>query len=131
MATTRGTGHSEVAYAAGSGTGASVHAMATVALVDLAPAHGIPDPPDVVLTCPDGTIEDDIPATMLSGPPLELLEHYAAEVDVLIVGSHERSAVDPLLPWSTSGHLARRCRHPLIAVPNGTINVATPQGSGQ
>ena len=68
----------------------------------------------------------DVDAKVGYGRPGEELEHFSEELDLLIVGSRRRSHLRRTVAGSTSNHLARRTRCPLLALPGPTNEGSDP-----
>lgn len=62
-------------------------------------------------------------ATVVTGEVAEELERFAAEVDLLVVGSRSHGTIGRALLGSTSEHLARGCVRPLMVVPPVAVAV--------
>lgn len=60
---------------------------------------------------------EDFDITTVAGVTADELERFAAEVDVLVVGSRQRGLLARVVFGSTSEALARSCVRPLIVVP--------------
>lgn len=112
-----------VAQAAAAGIGASVHALTVVGGLGLPLADGVSGivgiDPDVALTGPG--FAGRIQATIVTGEPGQELERYAAEVDLLVVGSHQRGVLGRLALGSTAEHLTRHCLRPMIVAPRTPV----------
>ena len=64
---------------------------------------------------------DDVEGDVSYGEPSEELASFAAELDLLIVGSRGYGPVGRLFNGSTSNYLARRARCPLLVLPRGVV----------
>ena len=59
----------------------------------------------------------------------EELSAFSGEVDLLIVGSRNYGPAKRLMVGSTSNHLQRHARGPLLILPRGSVNVSSPEPS--
>lgn len=101
---------------------ARVHARAVVSLQDIPYGEPIPDGwPKIAVGLMDEkqrALSDlgDIDADATYGEPREQLAHYSRHLDLLLVGSRGYGPVDSLFEGSSSRHLARHSRCPLVVV---------------
>jgi nucleotide-binding universal stress UspA family protein len=58
-----------------------------------------------------------VETSTVTGEAADELKIFAAEVDVLVVGSHQRGSIGRIAMGSTSESLARDCARPLVVVP--------------
>jgi len=91
-------------------------AEATATYTGRTPAPGDADAPP---SAPEG-----VEVTTVRGVPVDELERFAAEVDVMVVGSHQRGPLGRFTLGSASERLTQRCVRPLIVVPR-TVQTAT------
>jgi nucleotide-binding universal stress UspA family protein len=72
---------------------------------------------------------ESVDAEVRYGRPHEELERFSEALDLLIVGSRSQGALRRMVTGSTSNHLARRPRCPLLVLPRratGAPNPAAP-----
>lgn len=114
-------GHAlDVAQAIAADLGAEVHAVAVVGLPVWPVVEG-----SVATLSIDDEVEAmerrmaqlDVPATITTGTAADELAKFAAEVDLLVVGSRRQGRVARVLLGSTSEQLTGRCVRPLLVVP--------------
>jgi nucleotide-binding universal stress UspA family protein len=120
----------EVARAIAGDIGASLHAVAVVS-VPMRPATEGMTTDAAVATEVAATSErmaalDGVQATTVTGVVVDELARFAAEVDLLIVGSHQRGPLGRMVLGSTSEQLTRRCVRPLMVVPRILQRASTP-----
>jgi nucleotide-binding universal stress UspA family protein len=63
---------------------------------------------------------------VLLGPPADELLAFGDDVDLLVVGARAHGQVRRLLPGSASASLARQASSPLLLLPHGRANSASP-----
>lgn len=102
------------------GTGAELHALSVVAMPPWE-ATGDTTTPEVAAAVEhvQGLLDalDDVETTTVTGRAPDELATFAAEVDVLVVGSHQRGPAGRIAMGSASEHLARESTRPLVVVP--------------
>ena len=111
------------------GTGAAVHALSVVAVPPWGPSEG-GKRPDLATAVSKATdlLEalDDVESTTVTGEAAAELVIFLAEVDVLVVGSHQRGPLGRIEMGSVSEHLARNATRPLVVVPRAAQPVVSP-----
>lgn len=111
------------------GTGAGIHAVSVVAVPpwDSSPLTGQPALADAVEQATELLAAlGDVEGTTVTGQTSAELTAFAAEVDVLVVGSHQRGPLGRIAMGSASEHLARNATRPLVVVPRAAQPVITP-----
>lgn len=94
----------------------AIGAEATATYTGRTPAPGDADAPP---RAPEG-----VEVTTVRSVPVDELERFAAEVDVMVVGSHQRGPLGRFVLGRASERLTQRCVRPLIVVPR-TVQTAT------
>jgi nucleotide-binding universal stress UspA family protein len=64
---------------------------------------------------------DDVDGSIAVGIPSEALAAFGAEVDLLVVGSRSYGPIRRMILGSTSEHLARVARCPLLVLPRPVV----------
>lgn len=103
------------------GTGAGVHVLSVVAVPSWDAAAAAEQPDDMTTAIEQASrLLDalvDVESTTVAGEAAAELTAFAAEVDVLVVGSHQRGPLGRIAVGSASEHLARNATRPLVVVP--------------
>ena len=111
------------------GTGAGVHVLSVVAVPPWDAATAAAQP-DLKTTVEQATrlldALGDVESTTVTGEAAAELTKFAAEVDVLVVGSHQRGPLGRIAMGSASEHLARNATRPLVVVPRAAEPVLSP-----
>ncbi|MCW3016759.1 MAG: universal stress protein [Solirubrobacterales bacterium] len=120
----------EVARAIAGDIGAQLHAVAVVHMPPWRATEGVTTDAavatEVAATAERLAALDGVQATTLTGAVVDELARFAAEVDLLIVGSHQRGPLGRIAVGSTSEQLTRRCVRPLMVVPRSPQLTSIP-----
>ena len=111
------------------GSGATLHALGVLGVQPWPPMDSVTALTEIAAA--DGRLADrlgtlEVETTTVRGMAADELATFAAEVDVLVVGSHQRGPLGRIEMGSTSESLARRCKRPLVVVPRAPQTTATP-----
>lgn len=118
------------ARALAGGLGAQLHALTVVTVPAWPEVEGTTTGPEN-----DAAVEraadalaglDGIQTSTAIGASADELAIFAAEVDALVVGSHQRGPLGRIAMGSTSETLARRCARPLVVVPRVAAHAVSP-----
>ena len=121
-----------LAYARGlaGDTGATVHVLSVVAVPEWPVSEGTTTDPEIASAVERvaGLLDalDDVESSTVTGDAVDELATFAAEVDVLVVGSHQRGPLGRIAMGSTSERLACRSTRPLIVVPRAPQPAVSP-----
>lgn len=111
----------DVARSLATDTGSDLHAVGVVEMlpwpVSDETTTGAELAADVEVMAGNLAALADVESTTVTGDVVEELARFADEVDLLVVGSHQRGPVGRVLLGSTSEALARRSTRPLVVVP--------------
>lgn len=108
---------------------AEVHALAVVDAPDWSVSDGTATAAAITaeIAMASGRLAElEIEATTVAGEVGAELARFAAEVDLLVVGSRQRGPIGRIVLGSTSEHLTRDCPRPLMVVPRAAQPATSP-----